>query len=99
MVGSSRGLPTATPSVGDRLDPARRYLGGRRTFFVLVAFVCGLALNWNWLVIAGLMSLLLAVSSCIAMCAADTGTKVDNKRLSPIAPDPSSRIADRAMTD
>ena len=99
MVRSSRDLPTATPSVDDRLDSARRYLGGWRTLFVLVAFVCGLALNWNWLVIVALISLLVAVSSCIAMCAADSGTKVHNERLSQIAPDPSSRIADRVVTD
>lgn len=99
MVESSGGLPTETPSVGHQLDSARRYLRGRRMLFVVVAFVCGLALNWNWLAVAGVISLLLAASSCIAMCAADTGTKVDNERLSPIAPDPSSRIADRAITD
>lgn len=64
MVEASRGLPTESSSVGDRPDSVRRYLGGRRALFVLVAFVCGLALNWNWLVIAGLISLLFAASSC-----------------------------------
>ena len=90
MLELSRDPPTETPSVGHRLDSARRHLGGRRTLFVLIAFVCGLALNWNWLAVAGMISLLLAVSSCIAMCTADTDTKVDNARLSSIASDPYS---------
>lgn len=90
MLELSRDLPPETPSVGHRLGSARRYLGGRRTLFVLIAFVCGLALSWNWLAVAGMISLLLAVSSCIAMCAADTGTKVANEPLSSIAADPCS---------
>jgi hypothetical protein len=90
VLESSRGLPTESSSVGDRPDSARRYLGGRRALFVLVAFVCGLALNWNWLVIAGLISLFLVAPSCIAMCFADISTKVDNVRLSANAPAPSS---------
>ena len=92
MVESSGGLPTETPSVGHQLDSARRYLGGRRTLFVVVAFVCGLALNWSWLAVAGMISLLLAASSCIVTYAAETDTKIDNGRLSSIAPDPSSSI-------
>ena len=99
MVPSSRDLPTETAPLGDRLDPARRYLAGRRTLFVLVAFVCALALNWNWLVLAGMFSLLLALLSCIAIFAVDTGATIDNECLSSIAPDPSSRMADRATTD
>jgi hypothetical protein len=71
MVQSSRDLPIEPPSLGDRLDSARRHLGGRRTFFVLVAFVCGLALNWNWLVIAGMISLLVAVSRMVGRATTD----------------------------
>lgn len=90
MLELSRDLPTETPSVGHRLYAARRYLSGRRTLSVSIAFVCGLALNWDWLAVAGIISLLLAVSSCIAMCAVDTDTKVDNERLPSIASDPCS---------
>tara|TARA_B100001105_G_scaffold129387_1_gene103717 strand:- start:205 stop:519 length:315 start_codon:yes stop_codon:yes gene_type:complete len=100
MLELSRDLPTETPSVGHQLDSARRDLGGRRTLFVVVAFVCGLALNWNWLVVAGMISLLLAASFCIAMYAAETDMKVDDKRLPSIASDPylDSPSSERRLT-
>ena len=54
----------------DILDAARYYLGGRRTLFVLaVALILGgVALNWGWLVAAGLAPILIAVLPCAVMC-------------------------------
>jgi hypothetical protein len=50
---------------------ARHYLGGRRGLIILSAgaLVIGLALNWGWLVAAGIAPLLLGVLPCAAMCA------------------------------
>ncbi len=44
---------------------------GRRTWLVLAAavLVAGAALNWSWLVAAGIAPLLLAFAPCAAMCA------------------------------
>jgi YHS domain-containing protein len=55
----------------DILDAARYYLGGRRTLLVLatVLIVGGVALNWGWLVAAGLAPILIAVLPCAVMCA------------------------------
>ena len=53
------------------LDTLRPYVGGRRGLIALaaVAIVAGLALNWNWLVTAGIAPVLLAALPCVAMCA------------------------------
>lgn len=50
---------------------ARRYLTGRRGVIVLavVVPVAGLALNWSWLVAAGIAPILISVLPCVAMCA------------------------------
>jgi hypothetical protein len=55
----------------DLLYAARYYLGGRRGLIALaaLALVSGLALNWSWLVAAGIAPLLLGVLPCVAMCA------------------------------
>ena len=55
----------------DILDAARYYLGGRRTLFILaiVLIVGGIALNWGWLVAAGLAPIIIAVLPCAVMCA------------------------------
>ena len=55
----------------DLLYAARYYLGGRRGLIILaaIALVSGLALNWSWLVAAGIAPLLLGVLPCVAMCA------------------------------
>lgn len=47
------------------------YLGNRKLLVVLaVAIVgAGLALNWSWLVAAGVAPILLALAPCAAMCA------------------------------
>lgn len=55
----------------DLLYAARYYLGGRRGLLILaaVAVIAGLALNWSWLVAAGIAPILLGVLPCLAMCA------------------------------
>jgi len=55
----------------DLLHAARYYLGGRRGLLILaaVAIIAGLALNWSWLVAAGIAPILLGVLPCLAMCA------------------------------
>jgi hypothetical protein len=56
---------------GDILYALRYYLGGRRSLIVLGVIIVGaaLALNWGWLVAAGIAPLLFAVLPCAAMCA------------------------------
>lgn len=55
----------------DLLYAARYYLGGRRGLLALaaMALVSGLALNWSWLVAAGIAPFLLGALPCVAMCA------------------------------
>jgi hypothetical protein len=50
---------------------ARYYLGGRRGLLITAALVIAgkLALNWSWLVAAGIAPLLIGVLPCVAMCA------------------------------
>lgn len=58
--------------LGDRgLSAIRSYLGGRRSIIIVAAAViaAGLALNWSWLVAAGIAPLLLGLLPCVAMCA------------------------------
>jgi hypothetical protein len=64
----------------EELSPARtaaallrHYLGGQRGLMLLtvIALGTGLALNWSWLVAAGVAPLLLALAPCSAMCALD----------------------------
>ena len=54
----------------DLLHAAQYYLGGRRTLllFAAVAIVGGVALNWNWLVAAGLAPILIVILPCAVMC-------------------------------
>ena len=54
----------------DLLRAARYYLGGRRGLLVLavVAVIGGAALNWGWLVAAGIAPVLLTVLPCLVMC-------------------------------
>ena len=55
----------------DLIDAARYYLGRPRVLIVLatVAIVAGLALNWSWLVAAGLAPILISTLPCLIMCA------------------------------
>jgi uncharacterized membrane protein len=59
------------PLTREILNAARYYLGGRRTLFVLAAILIlgGVALNWGWLVAAGLAPIIIAVLPCAVMCA------------------------------
>lgn len=47
------------------------YLGNRKLLWVLAVVIvgAGVALNWSWLVAAGIAPILLALAPCAAMCA------------------------------
>ncbi|MFQ5784935.1 MAG: hypothetical protein ACE5H8_08940 [Alphaproteobacteria bacterium] len=62
---------TESPLTRDLLLAAKYYLGRRRSLIVLAGalLVAGLALNWSWLVAAGLAPIVLALAPCAAMCA------------------------------
>lgn len=53
------------------VNAAWPYVGGRRGLIVLAvgAVAAGAAMNWSWLVAAGVAPILLAVVPCVAMCA------------------------------
>ena len=55
----------------DLLYAARYYLWRPRVLLTLaaVAIVAGLALNWSWLVAAGLAPILISTLPCLIMCA------------------------------
>lgn len=57
-----------TPNLGSRVQSLLR---GRRALILLAVAVvgAGLALNWSWLVAAGVAPVLLALAPCAAMCA------------------------------
>ena len=61
--------PTATRGAPSYLGGLT--FGGRRTWLVFAAVMLagGAALNWSWLVAAGIAPLLLAIAPCAAMCA------------------------------
>ena len=54
----------------DLARAARYYLGNRRTIVImaLVAVIGGVALNWSWLVAAGIAPVLLTALPCLVMC-------------------------------
>lgn len=55
----------------DLLYAARYYLWRPRVLLTLatIAIVAGLALNWSWLVAAGLAPILISTLPCLVMCA------------------------------
>ena len=55
----------------DLVHALRYWLRGRRGLIALTvpALSAGAALNWNWLVAAGIAPILLALAPCVAMCA------------------------------
>ena len=66
--------PTSTANTSltrDLLNAARYYLGNRWGLLVLGVLVLtiGFALNWSWLVAAGVAPLLLSLAPCALMCA------------------------------
>lgn len=54
----------------DLIYAARYYLGGRRGILILASgvAVAGAALNWSWLVAAGIAPILLTALPCVVMC-------------------------------
>lgn len=71
-MSTSEALKTSQASLSrDLLYAARYYLGSRRGLIIVAfaALVGGLALNWSWLVAAGIAPLLLTALPCVAMCA------------------------------
>ncbi len=68
--------PTAQTANGslahDPIRAARYFLGGWRGALILaaIAVAAGLALNWSWLVAAGIAPALLTALPCLVMCGA-----------------------------
>lgn len=58
------------PLSRDILDYCRARIVGRRGLLILAAagVFAGIALNWSWLVAAGIAPILIAVLPCLAMC-------------------------------
>jgi fatty acid desaturase len=56
--------------VRDLRHAARYYFGNRTALAILaiVAIAAGLALNWSWLVAAGIAPVLLTALPCLVMC-------------------------------
>ena len=54
------------------------YLGNRKVLVLLAIVIvgAGVALNWSWLVAAGIAPILLALAPCAAICALDPRTCV-----------------------
>ncbi|TAJ81793.1 hypothetical protein [Reyranella sp.] len=92
MIESAHSLPVQTSSILKRLDSAHHRHCRRRTLVILVAvaFTCGLALNWHWLVVVGVGSLLLAAFLRLAVCAVGLGKNLDSDRSFTTAAGPSS---------
>ena len=71
---NSTHLPAIVDNPSHRRGPGqmfRRHLTGRRGIMAVAvaAVVAGLALNWSWLVAAGIAPVLISVLPCAAMCA------------------------------
>ena len=69
-------MTTQTPAVTQTSSTgvvrvARQYLTGWRGLLLLaaIALIAGAALNWSWLVAAGMAPLLIMALPCVAMCA------------------------------
>jgi hypothetical protein len=62
---------TQTSQMGGIVRAARPYITGWRGLLLLaaIALIVGAALNWSWLVAAGIAPLLLTALPCVAMCA------------------------------
>jgi len=71
MTTSQADSTNATSSLKqDWLNAIRYWLGGRNGLIIaaLAIAVAGLALNWSWLVAAGIAPLLLGALPCVVMC-------------------------------
>ena len=71
-------VPSESKTAGRQLSLAQtaralvlHYLGNRKVLALLAVVLVGtgLALNWSWLVAAGIAPVLLALAPCAAMCA------------------------------
>jgi len=65
---STKTLPPVPGSFG--LPAFRHYLTNKRVLLAAigVVFVAAAAFNWNWLVAAGIASILLSILPCLVMC-------------------------------
>jgi hypothetical protein len=71
-MNSPEAVTATKPSLAqDWLNALRYWLRGRNGVIALIvlAVVIGAALNWSWLVAAGIAPLLITVLPCAAMCA------------------------------
>jgi hypothetical protein len=61
---------TTAPDRPDQPSAIRSYLGSRWLLIGMatIAVAGGLALNWSWLVAAGIAPILLSVLPCLVMC-------------------------------
>ena len=88
-------MTTQTPAVTQAsstgvIRAARRYLTGWRGLLLLatIALSAGAALNWSWLVAAGIAPLLITALPCVAMCALGLcANKMMGKSCSDATPD------------
>ena len=65
-------IGSAATKLGRLPQPFSRLGGGGRRIWIALAVILlfgGAALNWGWLVAAGIAPLLLALAPCAAMCA------------------------------
>ena len=71
MTSSKPTVESSNSLTQDVLYAIRYYLSGRRGLWALAAalVVGGAALNWSWLVAAGVVPILFGVLPCAAMCA------------------------------
>ncbi len=70
-MGTTPSRGTSVSLVQGMVNAIWPYIGGRRGLIVLAIgiVVAGSALNWGWLVAAGLAPILLVLAPCAAMCA------------------------------
>lgn len=70
-MSASQSRRTSAARAQAMLNAIWPYIGGRRGLFFLAAGIAitGMALNWGWLVAAGIAPILLAILPCAAMCA------------------------------
>jgi hypothetical protein len=72
-MSATRSTQTANgPNTRDPIRAARYFFGGWRGVLILaaIAVAAGLALNWSWLVAAGIAPALLTAWPCLVMCGA-----------------------------
>lgn len=90
---------TDTRLARDIVSAVRYYLAGRRGLLVLAGsvLVAGLALNWAWLVAAGIAPLLVAALPCVAMCV--LGLCMKRSRGNSCSTERTSRVFGESMSD